>query len=276
MIRLVVASLILTTGSHQGAGWAPHMGLPPLPLLASSQRQRILDSSNEFRCVMSWGTIGKRVVVEWTHDASGAFLRQEFMTSYYPTAACRGQGSLDVCIGGKRANGHTVIEVWKLRQPTVLISIPEGQTTLLPNPRVGLRAVYDTSVEGRDMIQSMALQQGGDSLVAVHFYDWKDLYNVSIDISNPSIELIATPSGGTGNVLTVPDLELWLPYVRRKHHPTHGYVLYYSTPTGDGRGVALTDPDKDNYIESFLYLDDTADWVAAEFADPVYLLPLDD
>jgi hypothetical protein len=258
----------------------PGVGPPDLVHWRPGPDVGLTDRTGEFRCIVQRGTASRLLYLGWHHTPTGEHFLQQVPLSYWPTAICRGEGDLTLCVGGQRANGDACVEVRELARP-VLTEELDARTgrpawrVSYPPPR-SIDTVYDERLPGMEVPTAMQLLQGGRAYVVVKFADSMELHRISIDPRRPGHTLLAAPSGsGSGTVLIVPELRADTPSLRSMNHSVLGYVTYASTVSGDGTALVLSDPDRDLEYEDCLVVRDVHDWNDSGMNDRTLLLPPD-
>lgn len=261
MIRalVVLASLLPFGPTATLSQWVPHLGQPPIELIAHAPTVALTFENPKFVGLARYSLTEKKITIDWRHQSSGLHTFQEIPVSYWPTSITKGPNSDQaIAVAGKRRNGNTVIEEVVLVPPLVL---PGPPITFTLRPPSSIEAFYDEATQGRDMVVHMVPNKVAGRVIA-QFFDSHGVY--SIDSSPPSTPpiLIAQPSPSPG-VLSSAWLNNHFEVLWSGDHVDKGYVYVFRS----FKPLVLGDANRDGLVDFIEEIPTTADWISRDYAD---------
>ncbi|MCC7011459.1 MAG: hypothetical protein IT454_02755 [Planctomycetes bacterium] len=278
---LAAAVMGLSSAPTQGTGRPSPEVMPSEPVFLTRRPAPGLVSR------LGVDMVKRHITIDSTYKRNGAVevSRHAFLpTAYWPTSLATFDAER-IVVAGKRSNGATVVELWRLTLPSVLEVADEntsGMNYAISDASVSeLTPLYDAAVSGRDTVCGMTrmLGTGGaEPAMLVRFFDSKQLVQMGLGqffdgtadpVSTWTVRATPVPSGSATvqPELNRKDLHEWIAL----RHATHGYVYYLQTLSGNGPALVFTDHDRDRQFDATVLVE-LSDWVQTWTGDPAQIL----
>ncbi len=270
-IVLVTTALLSTSASSiaQESAWKPAPGVPPSELRWQGKHKASLAFQDESITGQArWDLRGKLVSILWTHEPTRSAGAQEISTSYWPTAITALGDGRTLVVAGKRPDGNTVVESWRLLAPVLVPKDgPDKEYLLEPAVVESVDTLYDAAVQGRDLVAHVVRKLGSTSGLLVQFVDSRDVYELDFAAKPPTLAIVASPQSAT-TIPAVPQLRQRYTRAWAGDHKAKGYVYVLANDGQQGvASLVLVDKDRDGKLDGSLLVSE-AEWASGGWGAP--------
>ena len=208
---------------------------------------------------------GKAIKIYWEDTATGQSAVQEFPVAFWPTEAAVLEDRKRLCVAGTAASGATVIQIWVIPQAQFVVG--SNPPKLVAGPAPIITTVYSASNPGMEDVECALPVLGTPNAVFIQFFQSSELYKLDFTTSTYTMTKVASPTGGGGGVMHIPQLDDgYIRYWARKHL-AHGYIYVFNNITdSDLRPLVIRDIDLDGVLDNFVVVP-LGQWAVQGFAD---------
>lgn len=202
------------------------------------------------------GTTGDGVLLMWSHRLpSGEVLRlDESLAASFAPVAAGGVGKGRLAVAGKsRRTGHSLLQVWQLREPAVVLTHPSGKPTLQLRGIERLHTYQDENVPTRRRVDWIATFSDESRRFLVQF-DGGYIWEYSHDNFPPRL---ARSTAGQRGVVALPITSWHCPLYAEDHVDVGKYLLLLSKSSKQPM-LLLLDSDRDGRLDKGLAIDKAA------------------
>jgi hypothetical protein len=254
LLPVILVTSLASTASAQG--WTPHAGEPPAGIVPATPAYGKVHYADGTQGLVWFEMAQKKVTIRWKREAPNIQLYQSIATGYWPTAVVALGSGDEFVVSGKRRNGNTVIERWKLTKP--IVNSPAIGAAYMESAIVAeIDTLYDEAHQGRDMVLRMLARPGQTNSVLVQFFDSKDLYDVSWTAASTSTTLVASASA-------LPALQTSFTFSWSRDHKTRGIVYVFRDEDVPNSTLVLIDQDRNKTIDSAIGVTDL-EWTSGDW-----------
>lgn len=203
----------------------------------------------------------QEVWIEWSRAGSEP-TTEKLSVTFWPSAITYLGGDV-VCVAGLEADGDTVIELWKLRDPLYVLDVRTGEGTIVGRGTSRRARVFESDEAGKSVVQNLMPMLDTGAAMLVQYWDSSDVYRV--DTTTGQHVLVATndPQSAATYVpaLDAPHVVHW-----NGRHVDHGYC-YVLGSAGQVKDITvLIDSNADSIID-VVNVYDLDEFVAEGFSD---------
>lgn len=188
------------------------------------------------------------VILTWKHlRADGSILRtEEILPAGFTPFHVADVGNGRLAVGGKSSmSGNTVIQVWELREPLVVLLYPSGEPTLSPRGRSRIITFQDNQNVGQqDVVWIERFHK--EQLRFLVQYQSGHIWEHSQDPLPP--KLVCSPDGSSGS-FQVP-LSLFYQTLMTRDHVDVGQFIILTSSSSSEEDYLLLDANRDGKLDN--------------------------
>lgn len=187
----------------------------------------------------------RKVVIDWTQmiDAKpGLKIRQTLPTAFYPTGFCTLSGDRIVVAGRSALGPDTLIELWKVRRPKVMLDPEERKQVLVTRPVSERTPLFEGDEPGKRLAVLIFALDATEDFVLIRFADSNDIHE--LDLEGGAMRLIYSGA------------RPWHDAFSTRTHVRYGRMAFLDSLDGTVPVLGFFDSDRDGRVDYALVLDE--------------------